>query len=136
MSNVGTPSTESPPAANLLQETPGATTTDSAAPASPATVMANLRRRGANTKVVVRFKGVGGVPVMKNNLFKITGNRKFSAVIQFLRKEINYKNSDPLVFYVNSAFSPAPDEIVGDLFQCFGTDGTLIVNYSVEPAWG
>lgn len=31
--------------------------------------------------------------------------------------------------YVNAAFTPAPDDIVGNLFRCFGTEGHLIINY-------
>ncbi len=66
--------------------------------------------------------------------------------------------------YINSSFSPAPDDTVGNLYkvgrettgmraasraflltvprsrptpsQCFGTEGHLIVNYSSTAAWG
>ncbi|CAG8738246.1 771_t:CDS:2 [Cetraspora pellucida] len=38
--------------------------------------------------------------------------------------------------YVNSAFSPAPDEIVSNLHKCFNTDGHLIINYCTSAAWG
>jgi ubiquitin-like protein ATG12 len=38
--------------------------------------------------------------------------------------------------FVNSAFAPAPEDKFGDLFQCFGKTGTLIVNYSLDEAWG
>lgn len=35
--------------------------------------------------------------------------------------------------YINAAFAPAPDDIVGNLFKCFGTEGHLIVNYRYVP---
>lgn len=64
--------------------------------------------------------------------------------------------------YINSAFAPAPDEIVGNLYkvksrkrrhlffytfyseklsartstQLFNTDGQLIINYCTTSAWG
>ncbi|KAF8927656.1 putative autophagy-related protein 12 [Dissophora ornata] len=136
MSNAGTPSTESPPTINLLQETLGAASTEpTGPPASPATVVANHKKKDTS-KVVVRFRAVGNAPILKQNMYKITASNKFLAVIQFLRKELNYKHSDPLFLYVNSAFSPAPDEIVNNLFKCFNTDGKLIVNYATSPAWG
>jgi ubiquitin-like protein ATG12 len=48
-------------------------------------------------KVVVRFKAVGNAPIMKQNFYKITASNRFQAVIQFLRKELNWKAGDPLV---------------------------------------
>ncbi|MBW0474824.1 hypothetical protein O181_014539 [Austropuccinia psidii MF-1] len=80
-------------------------------------------------KVVVRFKATGSAPIMKQNFFKITASNRFQTVIAFLRKELALKPADPVFLYVNSSFSPAPDETVSNLFKCFSTDGHLIVNY-------
>ncbi|KAJ7621116.1 putative ubiquitin-like modifier [Roridomyces roridus] len=88
------------------------------------------------SKVVVRFKAVGNAPIMKQNFYKITASNRFQAVIQFLRKELGWKASDPLFTYINLAFSPAPDDTVSNLFKSFCTDGHLIVNYSTTAAWG
>ncbi|QRV79717.1 ubiquitin-like protein ATG12 [Ceratobasidium sp. AG-Ba] len=88
------------------------------------------------SKVVVRFKAVGNTPIMKQNFYKITASNRFQAVIQFLRKELGWQQTDPLFTYINLAFSPAPDDTVANLFKCFATDGHLIVNYSATAAWG
>ncbi|WAR61153.1 hypothetical protein PtB15_13B405 [Puccinia triticina] len=88
------------------------------------------------SKVVVRFKATGSAPIMKQNFFKITSSNRFQAVIAFLRKELRLKPTDPVFLYINSSFSPAPDETVANLFKCFSTDGHLIVNYSSTAAWG
>ncbi|KAF9044352.1 hypothetical protein BJ165DRAFT_1480634 [Panaeolus papilionaceus] len=48
-------------------------------------------------KIVVRFKGVGNAPIMKQNMYKITAANRFQAVIQFLRKELGWQNGEPLV---------------------------------------
>ncbi|KAF9181005.1 hypothetical protein BGZ51_005767 [Haplosporangium sp. Z 767] len=128
MSSSGTPSSESPPP-TVTQSEP------TEAPASPATVIANHKKKDLS-KVIVRFRAIGNAPILKQNIYKITATNKFMAVIQFLRKELNYQQSDPLFLYVNSAFSPAPDEIVNNLYKCFNTDGKLIVNYCTSPAWG
>lgn len=47
--------------------------------------------------VVVRFKAVGNAPIMKQNFYKITASNRFQAVIQFLRKELGWQPTDPLV---------------------------------------
>ncbi|EST09624.1 Ubiquitin-like protein Atg12 [Kalmanozyma brasiliensis GHG001] len=88
------------------------------------------------SKVVVRFKAIGNAPIMKNNHFRITAFNRFQAVTVFLRKELNFKPTDSLFLYINASFSPAPDDTVGNLFRCFGTEGHLIVNYSTTAAWG
>ncbi|RPD65424.1 APG12-domain-containing protein [Lentinus tigrinus ALCF2SS1-7] len=93
------------------------------------------KKKDAN-KVVVRFKAVGNAPIMKQNFYKITASNRFQAVIQFLRKELGWKQGDPLFTYINLAFSPAPDDTVANLFKSFSTDGHLIVNYSTTAAWG
>ncbi|KAK4057809.1 Ubiquitin-like protein [Microbotryomycetes sp. JL221] len=88
------------------------------------------------TKVVVRFKATGNAPIMKQNFYKISASNRFQAVIAFLRKELGWKPSDGLFLYINSSFSPAPDDTVANLYKCFATEGHLIVNYSSTQAWG
>ncbi|KAJ3506654.1 hypothetical protein NLJ89_g6749 [Agrocybe chaxingu] len=86
------------------------------------------------SKVVVRFKGVGNAPIMKQNMYKITATNRFQAVIQFLRKELGWQSGEPLFLYINSTFSPAPDDTVLNLYKSFATEGFLIVNYSFFAA--
>lgn len=88
------------------------------------------------SKVVIRFQPSPNAPVLKQKFYKITASNKFQAVIAFLRKELGWKPSDSLFCYINAAFSPAPDDTVGNLYKCYGTAETLIVNYSATPAWG
>ncbi|KAF8650708.1 hypothetical protein AX16_005081 [Volvariella volvacea WC 439] len=95
-----------------------------------------LCKKREPVKHIVRFKAVGNAPIMKSNFFKISSSSRFQVVIQFLRKELGWKSGDPLFTYINLAFSPAPDDSVGNLFKCFSTDGHLIVNYSTTAAWG
>ncbi|OZJ06255.1 hypothetical protein BZG36_00826 [Bifiguratus adelaidae] len=98
-------------------------------------VVALLKKKDTS-KVVVRFRAIGNAPIMKQNYYTISASNKFQAVIKFLRKELNYKSSDQLFVYINSAFSPSPDEIVANLHKCFSTDGQLIINYCTSAAWG
>ncbi|KAI9287416.1 putative autophagy-related protein 12 [Umbelopsis sp. AD052] len=88
------------------------------------------------TKVIVQFRAIGNAPILKQKLFKITASQKFQAVNLFLRKELNYAPSEALFLYINSAFAPAPDEIISNLYKSFGTEGFLVVNYCTTAAWG
>ena len=49
------------------------------------------------TTVIVIFQAIGNAPILKQKVFKLTASNKFQTVIQFLRKELKYKGSDPLV---------------------------------------
>ncbi|ORY08174.1 autophagy protein 12, partial [Basidiobolus meristosporus CBS 931.73] len=86
--------------------------------------------------VVVRFRAIGNAPILRQSLYKITASHKFQTVIMFLRKELKYKGSEPLFLYINSAFSPAPDELVSNLYKSFSVEGQLIINYCTTAAWG
>ncbi|KAF9514576.1 hypothetical protein BS47DRAFT_1328776 [Hydnum rufescens UP504] len=108
----------------------------SSLPAEPALEALAAYKRRDGSKVIVRFRAVGNAPIMKQNYYKITASNPFQTVIQFLRKELGWKPTDPLFTYINMTFSPAPDDTVNNLFKCFATDGHLIVNYSTNAAWG
>ncbi|CAL9220764.1 unnamed protein product [Arabidopsis halleri] len=65
-------------------------------------------------KIVVHLRATGGASILKQSKFKIAGTEKFAKVIDFLRRQLH---SDSLFVYVNSAFSPNPDESVIDLYN-------------------
>ncbi|XP_007024616.2 PREDICTED: ubiquitin-like protein ATG12 isoform X2 [Theobroma cacao] len=65
-------------------------------------------------KVVVHLRATGDAPILKQAKFKIPGTDKFAKVIDFLRRQLH---RDTLFVYVNSAFSPNPDELVIDLYN-------------------
>eukprot|EP00240_Pyramimonas_obovata_P011397 CAMPEP_0118922732 /NCGR_PEP_ID=MMETSP1169-20130426/1560_1 /TAXON_ID=36882 /ORGANISM="Pyramimonas obovata, Strain CCMP722" /LENGTH=133 /DNA_ID=CAMNT_0006863651 /DNA_START=383 /DNA_END=784 /DNA_ORIENTATION=+ len=83
--------------------------------------------------VVVLFKATGGAPILKQSKFKIQGSEKFSKAVDFLRKLIH---RDSLFVYLNSAFAPSMDELISTLYESYGLEGKLVVNYSITPAWG
>jgi Ubiquitin-like autophagy protein Apg12 len=65
-------------------------------PAQALNAFENYKKKDS-AKVVVRFKATGNAPIMKNNYFRITAFNRFQAVIQFLRKELGWKQGDALV---------------------------------------
>lgn len=72
---------------------------------------------GKDSKVRVRFKPVGAAPALQQELSKINASAKFEVVVRYLRKRLRCKETDSVFLYVNSAFAPSLDEIVGNLHQ-------------------
>ncbi|KAI1141379.1 ubiquitin-like autophagy protein Apg12 [Hypoxylon sp. FL0543] len=88
-------------------------------------------------KIRVRFKAVGSAPQLKQEVRRISATQKFEAVVSHLRKLLRLNPTDGLFLYVNSAFAPALDEVVGNLHRCFkDSNDQLIVVYSITPAFG
>ena len=87
-------------------------------------------------KVVIRLKAIGSAPILKHQIFKLSSENHFSKVVQFLRKELQLQQHDHLFVYVNSAFIPLQDDLLGDLDHLHGIDGQLVLNYSLNPSWG
>eukprot|EP00242_Pyramimonas_sp_CCMP2087_P006256 CAMPEP_0198202578 /NCGR_PEP_ID=MMETSP1445-20131203/5763_1 /TAXON_ID=36898 /ORGANISM="Pyramimonas sp., Strain CCMP2087" /LENGTH=140 /DNA_ID=CAMNT_0043873573 /DNA_START=535 /DNA_END=954 /DNA_ORIENTATION=+ len=102
---------------------PGSATSQATSDSTP--------QRGAGS-VVVMFKAAGGAPILKQTKFKIQGGEKFIKAVDFLRKLLH---RDSVFVYLNSAFSPAMDELISTLYEGYGLDGKLVVNYSITPAW-
>lgn len=38
--------------------------------------------------------------------------------------------------YVNQAFAPSPDQTMKNLYDCYNTDGRLVLHYCKTQAWG
>ncbi|KAK5987808.1 Ubiquitin-like protein ATG12 [Cladobotryum mycophilum] len=74
------------------------------------------------SKVVVKFKPVGSAPLLAQDVCKISAARKFEEVVRYLRRKLRCKDTDSVFLYVNQAFAPSLDEIVGNLHQV-GHDG-------------
>lgn len=71
----------------------------------------------ADRKVIVRFKAVGSAPVLAQDVCKISGARRFEEVVRYLRRKLRCRETDSVFLYVNSAFAPSLDEVVGNLHQ-------------------
>jgi ubiquitin-like protein ATG12 len=87
-------------------------------------------------KITVRFKAIGSAPILKQQVYRISSDQKFSVLVKFLRKQLKYKASDSLFCYINSSFSPALDELIDNLFQTFAIDDQLMVSYCNTVAFG
>ena len=68
-------------------------------------------------KVVVKFKPVGSAPALARDVGRINAAQKFEAVVAYLRRMMRAKDTDSVFLYVNNAFAPSLDEIVGNLYR-------------------
>lgn len=68
-------------------------------------------------KVTVHLIPTGSAPDLKQKIFKISSTQHFGTIINFVRKRIGAKDSEGVYCYVNSTFSPHPDELVGNLWR-------------------
>ena len=96
-------------------------------------------------KIKVHLVAVGSAPILKKSKFLMNYNDKFAVVNTFLRKILKLQSntsnnssvsSSSLFLYINAAFVPAPDELLGDLYDCFNVRGELVIHYSLQEAWG
>lgn len=101
-----------------------------AAAATPLSVDAS----GPSVKIFL--KPVGSAPVLAKNKFKCPPSERFATVITFLRRQLALRDGDSLLCYLHSAFAPTPAAQIGDLFSAFGSDGELVVHYSLSSAYG
>lgn len=85
-------------------------------------------------KVKVHFVAVGSAPIMKKTKFQISADQRFASVVAFLRKML--KQEGALFLYCSQAFCPSPEELLGDLRDCFAVRDELVIHYSLQEAWG
>ena len=93
-------------------------------------------------KIKVHLVAVGSAPILKKSKFLMNANDQFGVANTFLRKLLKMQisaaapSSSSLFLYINAAFVPSPDERIGDLYDCFGIRGELVIHYSLQEAWG
>jgi ubiquitin-like protein ATG12 len=90
----------------------------------------------SKAKVKVHFVAVGSAPILKKTKFQLGAGQRFASVHTFLRKILKLQGGSSLFLYLSSSFCPSPDELVGDLDECFSKRGELVVHYSLQEAWG
>ncbi|XP_034288687.1 ubiquitin-like protein ATG12 [Pantherophis guttatus] len=87
-------------------------------------------------KIDVLLKAVGDTPIMKTKKWTVEKTRTIQSLIDFIKKFLKLLASEQLFIYVNQSFAPSPDQEVGTLYECFGSDGKLVLHYCKTQAWG
>uniref|UniRef100_A0A3B1IMB7 Ubiquitin-like protein ATG12 n=1 Tax=Astyanax mexicanus TaxID=7994 RepID=A0A3B1IMB7_ASTMX len=86
--------------------------------------------------VDVLLKAVGDTPIMKTKKWAVEKGRTVQSLSQFISRFLKLEPGEQLFIYVNQSFAPSPDQEVGVLFECFGSDGKLVLHYCKSQAWG
>jgi ubiquitin-like protein ATG12 len=87
-------------------------------------------------KVDLLLKPTGDVPIMKKKKWQVDENKTVHWIISFIKRYLRLEDNETLFLYVAQAFAPSPDQKIKNLYDCFGTDGKLVLHYSKTPAWG
>lgn len=87
-------------------------------------------------KIDVLLKAVGDAPIMKTRKWSVDRGRTIQSLAQFISRFLKFDANEQLLIYVNQSFAPSPDQEVGVLFDCFGSDGKLVLHYCKTQAWG
>ena len=96
--------------------------------------MQNPAESDTTPKVLLHLRSVGEAPALKKNKFKLNGGKQLIEIERFLKKSIGQEKS--IYLYCGSGFSPTPDQVLQDLFDCFQIGGELTIMYGVQEAWG
>uniref|UniRef100_A0A8C0EE54 Ubiquitin-like protein ATG12 n=10 Tax=Neoaves TaxID=3078114 RepID=A0A8C0EE54_BUBBB len=86
--------------------------------------------------VDILLKAVGDTPIMKTKKWAVERTRTIQGLVDFIKKFLKLMASEQLFIYVNQSFAPSPDQEVGTLYECFGSDGKLVLHYCKTQAWG
>jgi len=87
-------------------------------------------------KISVLLKPVGDAPILKQKHWLINADKPVAEVITFVSKVLKLDKDSSLFLFVNQAFAPSPDQLIRNLYECFGADGKLVLHYSRSVAWG
>ncbi|XP_068631932.1 autophagy protein 12-like [Battus philenor] len=106
----------------------------------------NLKIEGGNkengdgksdkVKVDILLKATGDAPIMKKKKWAVDAEKPIGWIIEFVKKYLKLEPEEKLFLYVNQTFAPSPDQIIRNLYECFGTDGKLVLHYCKSQAWG
>ncbi|XP_078035631.1 autophagy-related 12 [Augochlora pura] len=132
------------------QETPakseetGENISNEEAPASLETIPSEVlvARNGVQTvskdkaKIDILLKATGNAPIMKQKKWTVAQDSSIGKISDFVRRYLKLETSEKLFLYVNQTFAPAPDQMLKNLYDCYGADGKLILHYCKSQAWG
>lgn len=84
-----------------------------------------------NTTTTVKFQPSGDVPVISSSTVKA----KSSSTVKYLTDFILKQTGVPVYLYACGSFIPRDDEIIGDLYNLFGSFGSISFTYSSKLLW-
>ncbi|GAB6026019.1 hypothetical protein CHUAL_011982 [Chamberlinius hualienensis] len=93
-------------------------------------------KKEVKQKVDILLKATGDAPIMKQRKWTVELDRPVGSITVFMKKYLKMDPHESLFLYINQAFAPSPDQLIRNLYECFGTDGKLVLHYCKSQAWG
>ncbi|CAG9765456.1 unnamed protein product [Ceutorhynchus assimilis] len=87
-------------------------------------------------KVDILLKPTGNAPIMKKKKWTVDSDKPIGWIIEFMKKYLKIESQEKLFLYVNQTFAPSPDQTVRNLYDCYSTEGKLVLHYCKTHAWG
>lgn len=87
-------------------------------------------------KVDILLKPTGNAPIMKKKKWTVDSDKPIGWIIEFIKKYLKLEANEKLFLYVNQTFAPSPDQLVKNLYECYSTEGKLVLHYCRTQAWG
>jgi ubiquitin-like protein ATG12 len=89
-------------------------------------------------KIVFLLRAAGGAPILKRKKWAVPRSKTVGNIAEFLTRhlQLDTDKQNQIYLYVNQAFAPAFDTTMGAVNDCFHSEGTLVLHYSLTPAWG
>lgn len=92
-----------------------------------------INQLSSDEKLTIRLRPIGSTASINPKIFKILRNLSITVLTKFLCKKLMVST---VYVYVSNLFLPNPDENIGELFDNFGVNGELIINYCNSVAFG
>ncbi|XP_076274658.1 autophagy-related 12 [Rhynchophorus ferrugineus] len=97
---------------------------------------ANHSSKTDKQKVDILLKPTGNAPIMKKKKWQVESDKPIGWIVEFIKKYLKLEANEKLFLYVNQSFAPSPDQIVKNLYDCYSTEGKLVLHYCKTQAWG
>lgn len=86
--------------------------------------------------VDILLKPTGNAPIMKKKKWAVDADKQIGWIVEFMRKYLKLEPEEQLFLYVNQTFAPSLDQTVKNLYECYCTEGKLVLHYCKSQAWG
>uniref|UniRef100_A0A182XYI5 Ubiquitin-like protein ATG12 n=1 Tax=Anopheles stephensi TaxID=30069 RepID=A0A182XYI5_ANOST len=103
---------------------------------SETTGIDNSNDKDLAAKLDIVLHATGSAPILKQKKWSVDQEKPISAIVKFIHKYLKLDPEERLFLYINQTFAPSPDQIIKNLYECYGTNGKLILHYAKTQAWG
>ncbi|KAL5247597.1 hypothetical protein ACHWQZ_G019466 [Mnemiopsis leidyi] len=90
----------------------------------------------SSEKIAVVLRNVGNAPILQKQKYNVDKNKTVKWMSNWIKGKLKLQENEQVILYIAQQFAPPIDQHVGNLFDCFGTNDKLVVQYATQPAWG